>query len=605
MSAQDHAIRATSSEAAPLVQDGPGPQGLGGLLAGFVRRHLRAYVIAALMLAGVAVLTVWLPRQIGYVVDALVARQLDLPGLARELGLMIAAGVAIYFLRVGWRLYLFAAAYQLGQSLRTRLYTRLTLQGPRFFQRRRTGDLMANATNDIDAVEMTAGEAMLAGFDGTLTLVLVVAMMTLGVDWRLALVALLPFPLMALAFWHISRHVHEAWAQSLDRFSKLNEHVQETFAGVRTVRALGLEQRSEKHFGELAKKAADTSFDAQRWEAAYEPAVGFTLATATAITLGFGGYLIWQKEMTVGQLTTFSLYLGNLIWPMFAAGWVLSLIERGKAAWARLGPVLHEPLTVEDAGSVTGIAPGPLVAQALSFTYPTQQRRALDDVDFRLEPGQMLGLVGPTGAGKTTLVRLLLRQYAPSHGALLWSGKPLADYSLQALREAVSWVSQEPFLFTASVADNIRLAKPDATREEVERVARLAAVHEDIMRLPRGYDTPVGERGVTLSGGQNQRVAIARALLADAPLLVLDDALSAVDTGTEAAILSHMKQARAGRTVIVIGHRLSALVEADHTLVLRDGRVVEQGNHAQLVAHDGWYARQWRYQQLEASLDAD
>jgi ATP-binding cassette, subfamily B, multidrug efflux pump len=226
-------------------------------------------------------------------------------------------------------------------------------------------------------------------------------------------------------------------------------------------------------------------------------------------------------------------------------------------------------------------------------------------VHFRLEPGQMLGLVGPTGAGKTTLVRLLLRQYAPNHGVLLWSGKPLADYSLQALREAVSWVSQEPFLFTASVADNIRLAKPEATREEVEHVARLAAVHEDIMRLPRGYDTPVGERGVTLSGGQNQRVAIARALLADAPLLVLDDALSAVDTGTEAAILSHMKQARAGRTVIVIGHRLSALVEADHTLVLRDGRVVEQGNHAQLVAHDGWYARQWRYQQLEASLDAD
>jgi ATP-binding cassette subfamily B multidrug efflux pump len=605
MSAQDHAIRATSSEAAPPAHDAPGPEGLGGLLTGFVRAHLRAYVIAALMLAGVAVLTVWLPRQIGHVVDALIARQLDLRALLGQLALMIAAGVAIYFLRVGWRLYLFAAAYQLGQTLRTRLYKRLTLQGPRFFQQRRTGDLMANATNDIDAVEMTAGEAMLAGFDGTLTLVLVVAMMTLGVDWRLALIALLPFPLMALAFWHISRHVHEAWAQSLDRFSKLNEHVQETFAGVRTVRALGLEARSERHFSELAGKAADTSFDAQRWEAAYEPAVGFTLAAATAITLGYGGYLIWHDQLTVGQLTTFSLYLGNLIWPMFAAGWVLSLIERGKAAWARLGPVLHEPLTVEDTGTVARVPAGEITAAALSFTYPTQHRPALEQVSFTLQPGAMLGVVGPTGAGKTTLVRLLLRQYAPSHGSLRWSGLPLSDYSLAALRDAISWVSQEPFLFTASMADNIRLGKPEATREDVERVARLAAVHEDIMRLPRGYDTPVGERGVTLSGGQNQRVAIARALLADAPLLILDDALSAVDTGTEAAILSHMKQARAGRTLIVIGHRLSALVDADHTLVLREGHVVEQGNHAALLVHDGWYARQWRYQQLQASLDQD
>ena len=213
--------------------------------------------------------------------------------------------------------------------------------------------------------------------------------------------------------------------------------------------------------------------------------------------------------------------------------------------------------------------------------------------------------VGPTGAGKSTLLRLLLRHHAPEAGSLQWNGIELKDYTLQALRGAMAWVPQEAFLFSASVAENIALARPDATREQVEQAARLAAIHEDLLRLPQGYDTPVGERGVTLSGGQRQRVAIARALLADAPLLLLDDALSAVDTDTEARILAHLRDTRVGRTVIIVSHRLSAVADADHTLVLRDGHVIEQGDHAALLAHDGWYARQWRYQQLQASLEAD
>jgi ATP-binding cassette subfamily B multidrug efflux pump len=225
-------------------------------------------------------------------------------------------------------------------------------------------------------------------------------------------------------------------------------------------------------------------------------------------------------------------------------------------------------------------------------------------VSFLLEPGRTLGLVGPTGAGKSTLLRLLLRHHAPDQGALRWNGLDLQDYTLDALRAAIAWVPQEPFLFSASVAENIALARPGARREEVEHAARLAALHDDIAHLPQGYDTPVGERGVTLSGGQRQRVAIARALLADAPLLLLDDALSAVDTQTEARILSHLRQARVGRTVIIVSHRLSAVADADHTVVLHGGHVMEQGSPAELIAGNGWYARQWRYQQLEASLDA-
>ncbi len=573
------------------------------LIGQFLRRHWVAYSTSAVMLVGIALLTVWIPRQVGHVVDGLVAGQLSRDPLQRELAWLVGAGVVVYILRVGWRLQLYAAAYRLGVELRQRLYERLSRQGPAFYQDRRTGNLMALGTNDIDAVEMAAGEAMLAGFDGTLTLVLVVAMMALGVDARLAAFALLPFPLMALAFWLISRRVHDASRLALERFGALNDQVQETLAGVRTVRALGLQARSRAQFSALAAGAADASFTAQRWEAAYEPAVGLTLATAMTLVLGAGGWLVWTGELTVGQLTSFSLYLGQLIWPMFAAGWVLSLLERGKAAWARLQPVLDAPLTVEDHGTVARVEPGLLAARAIGFHYPGQLRPALDRVSLQLPPGRTLGLVGPTGAGKTTLLRLLLRHHAPDAGALQWNGRDLQDYTLDALRAAIAWVPQEAFLFSATVADNIALARPQATREAIERAARLAAVHPDILRLPQGYDTPVGERGVTLSGGQRQRVAIARALLAEAPLLLLDDALSAVDTDTEARILAHLREARVGRTVVIASHRLSAVADADHILVLRDGHVAEEGDHAGLLAADGWYARQWRYQQLEASLD--
>ncbi|MDQ4626146.1 ABC transporter ATP-binding protein [Janthinobacterium lividum] len=580
---------------------------LSRLIAGFVRQHWPAYAAAAVMLTGVATLTVWIPRRVGAIIDALAAHRMTAAELWLELLTLLAVGVVIYFLRVGWRITLFKAAYQLGVMLRTRFYTRMSQQGASFYQNQRTGDLMALATNDIDAIEMAAGEAMLAGFDGTLTLLMVLGIMLLGVDWRLACIALLPFPLMGLAFWRISSHIHTASTDSLKRFSALNDHVQESLSGVRTLRALGLEERSSKQFSALAGHAANASLTAQRWEAAYEPAVGLTLTAATALTLGLGGYLVWQDQLTIGALTSFSMYLGQLIWPMFAAGWVLSLIERGRAAWQRLQPMLDAPLAIDDHGTIDTLTPGPLQLQDVGFAYAGQTAPALSGISLRLQPGQTLGLVGPTGSGKSTLLRVLLRQVTPQSGTATWSGQPLDAYTLHALRAAISWVPQESFLFSATIADNIALARPGATREEVERAAQLADIHADILQFPDGYATHVGEKGITLSGGQRQRVAIARALLADNGLLLLDDALSAVDTGTETRILQHLEELRRKRperSAIIASHRLSAVVNADLILVLRDGHVTETGNHDALMQRDGWYASQWRYQQLEASLDA-
>jgi ATP-binding cassette subfamily B protein/ATP-binding cassette subfamily C protein/ATP-binding cassette subfamily B multidrug efflux pump len=581
---------------------------LTGLIARYVRQNWRPYFLAALMLASVSALTVFIPRQVGHIVDGLAAGPLDNAALLGQLSWLVLAGVLIYFLRVAWRLQLFAASYRLGAELRTRLYARLCLQGPDFFHQRGTGDLMALATNDIDAVEMASGEAMLAGFDGTLTLILVVAMMTLGIDWRLALVALLPFPFMAFAFWRISSHIHEASKDSLERFGKLNDHVQETLTGVRTLRSLGLEARSATRFSELAENAASASLEAQRWEAAFDPAVGIALVSATALTLGLGGALVWQGVLTIGALTAFIMYLGQLIWPMFAAGWVLSLMERGRAAWGRLQPTLATPLSIDDHGTQTQAPTGALVFKGVCFSYPGHQALALSGIDLRLLPGHTLGVVGATGAGKSSLVRLILRQYAPSLGHIGWGAHALADYTLDNLHQAISWVPQEPFLFSASVAENIGLAKAGATRGEIENAAREACIDEDIKRMPLGYDTPVGEKGISLSGGQRQRVAIARALLADASLLLLDDALSAVDTQTETTILEHllaMRKNSPSKITIIVSHRLSAVMDAEHILVLKDGCIVEQGDHATLIAQDNWYASQWRYQQLQASLDAD
>ncbi len=579
-------------------------QSIHQLLRQFAKTHWVNYLTAAAMLLGIVALNAWIPRKIGEIVDSL-AKGSPLNALLQSLSWLVVAAFLIYLMRAGWRLFLFKAVYKLGVQLRTQLYQRLCLQTPSFYQNQRTGDLMAAATNDIDAIETAAGEGALAGFDGICNLVVMTAALTLAVDYRITLAIFAPMPIMAFLFWKISNKIHIASRESLDSFGRMNDQVLETLQGVRTVRALGLLNREELEFRKRAQRTADASLSAQNWEAAYEPTVGTCLTIASVLSLGVGTWLVWQNLLTVGQLTSVGLYLGQMIWPMFAIGWVLSLMQRGSAAWERLQPILNQPVTVLDEGQ-QGVVPSPsIVFSDVSFAYPDQTPPALSQINFTLAPGQRLAIVGPTGSGKSTMLKLLLRQWQPNHGAITWANEPLSFYQLQALRNQVAWVAQEPFLFSDTVAKNIALALPNATREQVINAAKMASVHSDIERLPQGYDTPVGERGVTLSGGQKQRVAIARALLTQAPLLMLDDALSAIDTQTESEILRSLAAETNQRTMIVISHRLSSVVNADMILVLRHGKIVERGNHQQLVQLQGWYSRQWQFQQLQASLDTE
>jgi len=572
-------------------------------LGWYFRAKWRRYLLASLLLIAVDVMELSIPWIVGLVIDQVLANNLTQQSLTLYVLVVAGLGVVIYITRFLWRLFLFSASFQLAEQLRQRVYTHLTRMAPGFFNNHRTGDLMARATNDVTAVEMTAGEGVLSALDGVVTGVLVLVVM-MFISWELTLIALLPFPFMAWFFYRISTRLHNSFIDAQERFSDLNDRVQESVSGIRMIRAFGREPREDLEFMRIADRAAAANMRVAATDSLYDPAIFITVGLSFLLSIGMGAWLITQGVITVGQLTSFTMYLGFLVWPMFAYGWLLNIVERGSAAYARITALLDASSPVSDTGTTPAPDSYDLHWRIEAFSYPGSETPALANIDLYLPQGSVLGVVGATGSGKSTLIHLLLRHYDHAQVQIELGGHPLPDYSLDTLRSMIAVVPQDAFLFTASIAENIALGRPEATMEEIRAVARLASVEQDILRFPAAYETLVGERGVTLSGGQKQRIAIARALLLDAPILVLDDALSAVDVTTERNILNHLKQVRRGRTTIVLCHRLSAVEDADHIIVLGHGEIREQGTHRTLLASKAWYARMVDYQKLERAVES-
>lgn len=572
-------------------------------LSWYFRREWRRYLGAVALLVIIAMLQLVPPKVVGIVVDGVTEQHFTTGLILMWIATMVLIAVVVYLLRYVWRVLLFGASYQLAVELREDYYRQLSRQHPEFYLRHRTGDLMARATNDVDRVVFSAGEGVLTLVDSLVMGCAVLIMMSTQISWQLTLFALLPMPVMAIMIKRNGDALHERFKLAQAAFSSLNDRTQESLTSIRMIKAFGLEDRQSALFAADAEDTGKKNMRVARIDARFDPTIYIAIGMANLLAIGGGSWMVVQGSLTLGQLTSFMMYLGLMIWPMLALAWMFNIVERGSAAYSRIRAMLAEAPVVNDGSELVPEGRGELDVNIHQFTYPQTDHPALENVNFALKPGQMLGICGPTGSGKSTLLSLIQRHFDVSEGDIRFHDIPLTKLQLDSWRSRLAVVSQTPFLFSDTVANNIALGCPNATQQEIEHVARLASVHDDILRLPQGYDTEVGERGVMLSGGQKQRISIARALLVNAEILILDDALSAVDGRTEHQILHNLRQWGQGRTVIISAHRLSALTEASEIIVMQHGHIAQRGNHDELAQQSGWYRDMYRYQQLEAALD--
>lgn len=560
----------------------------------YFKKHKFRYAMIVLLLIMTNILEVIPPQLIGRTIDAINLETLTFEMMWIMFGIFIGSILITYGMHYGWAYLLFGGAYKIESILRMKLMQKFLTLSPSFYEKNKTGDLMAKATNDLRSVNMATGFGIITLLDSTTFMFTIIAVMAITISWQLTLLALLPLPLLIIIEMILGRMIHKEHTKAQAAFGTMNESALEVVEGVRLTRSYVQEDAEKERFKGMTSDYLNKFMTVAKLEALFQPLTIFVVSTSFIIAFGYGAVLVNNGSMTVGEVVTFYVYLNMLIWPMFAIGMLFNVMQRGNASLDRINDVLDMDDDVID-GTTKTLSDTTIDFDQVNFKYPSSNRQNLKNVTINLNSGESLGIVGKTGSGKTTLIKQLLKIYPAGTGRLVIDGINITELNKRELRDRIGYVSQENILFSRTVRENILFGNPNATESELEAAIVNSAFDADLARMPEGLDTLVGEKGVALSGGQKQRISIARSLIKDPDILILDDALSAVDAKTELRIINSIKETRQGKTTIIVTHRLSAVQHADVIVVLDEGEIVEMGRHSDLSQTGGWYSEQNRY----------
>lgn len=573
-----------------------------GKLAWFFKKYWKQYTLAIILLIIATILEIIPPYIIGLIIDIITDGAMTKEILIQYVAIFISIIISGYILNFFWQYGLFEGAINLERIMRRKLMKQFLLMTPTFYEKNRTGDLMARSTNDLNAVSLTAGFGIMTLIDSTLFLGAIICAMGFMISWKLTFFAMLPVPIMAVLIQYLGRLVHERYMKAQDAFGNLNDNVLESVSGVRVIRAYVQEKKDEMKFADMSEDVYAKNMHTAKINALFGPITTIGTGISYVVALGYGSVLVSNGELTVGQLVTFNVYLGLAVWPIYAIGELINVMQQGNASLDRVQETLDYKADVANPQTAAHIElPHSVQFKDLSFQYPTSQAVNLKEISLSLKSGETLGIVGKTGAGKTTFIRQLLKEYPLKEGQLSIDDIDISSQTKEQVLDWIGYVPQSHVLFSRSIRENILFGKEDATDEDIDRSISLASFKEDLKNLPLGLETLVGEKGVSLSGGQKQRVSIARALIKNPEILILDDSLSAVDAKTEANIIRNIQRERSGKTTIITTHRLSGVQHADQIIVLDDGKIVEHGKHDALLKENGWYKEQFDRQQLEGA----